>query len=108
MNVVKINDKIMGVCPYCQEKVSARVIKKHILRRDKCECPLCLKIIYVCRYPGCHNYASGGCVYDDELCPTCAKDIANSSGFIIKNTVKVATAAVAVVVATAFAKDKMK
>jgi hypothetical protein len=65
--------KPAGKCPFCNELVRAEVIEStNSLRRDKCRCPRCGETLYVCRMPGCDNYARSGLVWDDELCPTCS------------------------------------
>ncbi len=63
--------KPAGLCPFCKENVRADVIEENTLRRDKCACPSCGGTVYVCRTPGCDDYAKGGDFYDDELCPAC-------------------------------------
>lgn len=65
--------KQKGLCPFCLEEVSPEVVEENRLRRDKCLCPKCKEHIYLCRTPGCHNYAKGTEVYDHELCPACTK-----------------------------------
>jgi hypothetical protein len=55
----------------------AQVVEENILRRDKCVCPSCAETIYVCRTPGCDNYAKGGDLYDHELCPECTRAVGN-------------------------------
>lgn len=70
------NYKPVGECPFCRKMVRAYVIEENYLRRDKCNCPECHETVYVCRRPGCHNYAKGGTFWDDELCPSC------TSGFV--------------------------
>ncbi|OCG24189.1 hypothetical protein A9G45_02640 [Gilliamella sp. HK2] len=88
----KTKTKAMGNCPYCGNRVSAIVIEENILRRDKCECPSCHEVIYVCRWPGCHNYTVGGDFYDDELCPKCGKDIFDSTTSLVKVAAGIITA----------------
>ena len=62
-----------GMCPFCKEMVSPKIIEKNTFRRDKCRCtnPDCEKIIYICRGLGCQDYAKSGVIYDDELCESC-------------------------------------
>ncbi len=67
--------KHKGLCPFCAETVQPKVLEENIVRRDKCQCPDCKNIVYVCRSPGCQNYAKGGEYYDDELCPQCTSGI---------------------------------
>ena len=64
--------KSKGKCPFCEEDIRPLIIEENYLRRDKCQCPECEEIIYACRAPGCRNYAKGGVIWDDELCPSCA------------------------------------
>ena len=78
-----MSKKSKGLCPFCQEQIQAKVIEENYLRRDRCICPECQEDIYVCRSPGCNNYAKGGKYYDDELCPTCTESIAEN----LKSTV---------------------
>ena len=75
MNEQTSKYKPIGICPNCNHEVRAKISVKNNLRRDKCECPNCEATIYVCRNYGCRNYAVGGDNYDDELCPTCAKEL---------------------------------
>lgn len=63
--------KRLGECPFCRQSVRAQIVEENILRRDKCACPSCGGAVYVCRAPGCNNYAKGGDIYDDALCPGC-------------------------------------
>ncbi|WP_311418411.1 hypothetical protein [Haemophilus parahaemolyticus] len=63
--------KAKGLCPFCNEFIKASTIETNYLRRDKCKCPECKNFIYICRMPGCNNYAKGGEIWDDELCPSC-------------------------------------
>ncbi|OOF45298.1 hypothetical protein BKK51_07030 [Rodentibacter trehalosifermentans] len=76
--------KSKGVCPFCLEEVQAKIIEENTLRRDKCQCPNCNRTIFICRKPGCNNYAKGGEIYDDELCPGCTSEI---SGMILPTVV---------------------
>lgn len=72
---VKRETKHIGLCPFCEKKVSPFVVEENFIRRDVCECPECHKGILVCRTPGCQNYAKTGKYYDDELCPSCLKSL---------------------------------
>ncbi|MDF9754259.1 hypothetical protein ACVWY1_000571 [Pseudomonas sp. TE6288] len=65
-----------GQCPFCKKDMTPTVLEKNTVRRDKCACPHCEKHMYVCRAPGCRNYARGGDLYDDEFCLSCSDDIA--------------------------------
>lgn len=68
--------KSKGMCPFCNEQIEPIVIEENTIRRDKCQCPECSGIIYVCRSPGCNNYAKGG-IWDDELCPACTTEVSS-------------------------------
>ncbi|HHQ4570149.1 TPA: hypothetical protein ACSP3H_000992 [Aeromonas veronii] len=70
-----MNAKQKGKCPFCEKNVSAVVLEANTVRRDRCECPSCKESIYLCRIPGCHDYAKGTSVYDHELCPSCTDKI---------------------------------
>lgn len=72
--------KHKGLCPFCKNEVIPRIVEENYVRRDKCECPDCLETIYVCRAPGCENYAKGGSLYDDELCPSCTSGVSGGAG----------------------------
>lgn len=65
-----------GKCPFCYEKMTPEVIEENSLRRDKCKCINCQRDIYICRAPGCRDYARGGDVYDDEFCMACSDKLA--------------------------------
>ena len=93
--------KHIGKCPYCNEDVEPNVIEGNTMRRDKCQCPRteCGGILYVCRTPGCHNYAKGGDMYDDELCPECTSSLLSHSGDVVK-TVLLTAASIAVAAAS--------
>lgn len=75
-----MTSKHKGMCPFCKNEVVAIVIQENHVRRDKCECPECEKAVYVCRSPGCENYAKGGHLYDDELCPSCTSSVSGNVG----------------------------
>lgn len=78
-----VKRKSQGICPFCKEKVRPIILEENTLRRDKCQCPACNEIIYVCRIFGCQNYAKGGDIYDDELCPVCAEGIKDTIGKLV-------------------------
>lgn len=73
--------KPKGTCPFCKEQVAAIVVEENYIRRDICRCPECGESILVCRMPGCSDYAKGGELYDDELCPEHSK-IENITGAV--------------------------
>jgi len=73
-----MSDKSKGICPFCGEQVTPIVVEENILRRDQCQCPECSGIVYVCRTPGCNNYAKGGDIWDDEFCPSCTNDVSGT------------------------------
>ena len=73
-----MSGKSKGLCPFCNEQVVPYVIEENTIRRDKCQCPECSGILYVCRSPGCNNYAKGGDFWDDEFCPTCTGDVSGT------------------------------
>ncbi|MCT6876295.1 hypothetical protein [Frischella perrara] len=79
-----VKRKSKGRCPFCKKKIRPIIIEENTLRRDKCKCPACNEIIYVCRIFGCQNYAKGSESYDDECCPKCAKGIKNTIGCLSK------------------------
>lgn len=86
--------KEAGLCPFCNNEVSAVVVEENILRRDKCKCPECDKTIYLCRAPGCNNYAKGTENWDNELCPSCTE----TAGGIVKEGATIAASLVAEVI----------
>lgn len=65
-----------GRCPFCKESMTPDVLEENNLRRDKCKCTKCERFIYICRAPGCREYARGGDAYDDEFCIQCSDKIA--------------------------------
>lgn len=79
-----MSTKHSGTCPYCSNVVTPSVFVENYIRRDICECPECHEKILVCRTPGCVDYAKGGPIYDDELCPSCTASLTNHSGDILK------------------------
>ncbi|MEQ4712047.1 hypothetical protein ABN057_07070 [Providencia alcalifaciens] len=64
-----------GKCPFCNESITPLIIEKNVFRRDKCQCPNCNGIIYICRGLFCQDYAKGGEIYDDELCQPCTSKL---------------------------------
>lgn len=70
--------KSKGACPFCNEQIVPIVVEENSIRRDKCQCPECSEIVYVCRSPGCNNYTKGGEFWDDELCPSCTDGISGN------------------------------
>lgn len=95
-----MTSKHKGMCPFCKNEVVPDVIQENYLRRDKCECPECKRIIYVCRTPGCENYTKGGAIYDDELCPSCTSGLGG-------NVASLGTLAIGAVI-TALVSKKME
>lgn len=73
-----------GICGHCRQTVSPVVIEENTLRRDKCQCPDCKQDLYVCRSPGCDDYAKGGKGYDEEFCPGCTKSMAEGANDLIR------------------------
>ncbi|WP_220731368.1 hypothetical protein, partial [Salmonella enterica] len=67
--------KHKGKCPFCNSEMAPEVIEKNTIRRDKCKCTTCGEIIYKCRNIFCNDYAKGGLLYDDELCPPCGEGL---------------------------------
>ena len=89
-----MSQKPLGTCSYCKEQVQAEIIESNNLRRDRCECTNCHSTVYVCRSPGCHNFALGGEFYDHELCFACTAatiGVASTVGVVVA-TVAVAAA----------------
>ncbi|MNC43716.1 hypothetical protein D3C75_925910 [compost metagenome] len=83
--------KQKGKCPFCEETVAATVIEDNTVRRDKCQCPNCNEFIFLCRSPGCHDYAKGTQVYDHELCPSCTDTVSEGFKVIGKSVLTLAT-----------------
>lgn len=79
-----MENKHAGLCPFCGENVTPVLSKKNTIRRDVCNCPSCKKELLICRTPGCHTYAKGGKIYDDELCPNCTSSIISGGGEVLK------------------------
>lgn len=75
--------KQLGTCPFCKEMQLPIVVEENFVRRDKCQCSSCEETIYVCRSPGCDNFAKGGSVYDDELCPECTRGVVSNSAMVV-------------------------
>lgn len=67
-----------GYCPFCGTFAAPKILEENTVRRDKCQCLTCKNVIYICRTPGCNNYAKGGDVYDQELCPDCTRGLSNN------------------------------
>lgn len=93
-------DKHKGMCPFCKEVVVPSVLEENTVRRDKCLCPSCQNVIYVCRAPGCDNFARGGDIYDDELCPECLKGASSTAGTIVTTVGLAVLTAIATAVVT--------
>ena len=78
-----MDTKQKGKCPFCEQQVAAVIAERNKVRRDRCRCPSCEETIFLCRVPGCNDYAKGTSVYDHELCPSCTEKvegIAKASG----------------------------
>lgn len=71
--------KQKGRCPFCEKTVAAVITEENTVRRDTCKCPSCHESIYLCRVPGCHDYAKGTSVYDHEFCASCTEKIADAA-----------------------------
>lgn len=99
--------KQKGKCPFCLKMVAPEIVEKNTIRRDRCKCPECGEEIYLCRSPGCHDFAKGTSVYDHELCPSCTETASNTAAEVGKAVLKVAVAVgTAVAVGAATAKNK--
>lgn len=88
-------NKHAGTCPYCGETVTPVLIEENRIRRDVCKCPSCGHQLLSCRTPGCQNYAKGGAIYDDELCPSCTSSFVSGFGEVVKWGAMAAAAAIA-------------
>ena len=77
-------NKHAGECPYCKSTVTPTIFEENTVRRDLCECPECGGKLLVCRTPGCQDYAKGGDIYDDELCPSCTSSVTSGAGEVLK------------------------
>jgi hypothetical protein len=80
--------KQIGKCPFCQKQVQALVIEENTVRRDRCECPECREPLYVCRTPGCHDYAKGTATYDHEFCPDCTTKMSGAAAEVGSAAIK--------------------
>lgn len=96
--------KQKGKCPFCEKVVAPVIVEENTIRRDRCKCPECGEEIYLCRSPGCHDFAKGTSVYDHELCPSCSETVSNLASEVGKAALKVGVA-VATVVAVAAANN---
>jgi hypothetical protein len=85
-----MNMKQKGKCPFCQKQVEPQILEGNTLRRDRCKCPECGEEIYLCRSPGCHDFAKGTSVYDHEFCPECTETISSTAAEIGKAALKIA------------------
>lgn len=99
--------KHKGICPFCSEEVVPDVIQDNIFRRDVCKCPGCDGKLLLCRTPGCNDYAKGGDLYDDELCPACTGAVSSATGEIVKYAGMVAAGTAAAAVAAKAIKDDL-
>ena len=101
--------KQKGRCPFCSKTVAAEIIEENTIRRDKCRCTECGETVYLCRSPGCHDYAKGTQVYDHELCPSCTSTAADTGSGVASTVGKVvgavAIAALSAVAVAAVKKD---
>jgi hypothetical protein len=102
-----LKKKQAGTCPFCTKLVSALVVEHNTVRRDKCTCPECKQPIYVCRTPGCHDYAKGTETYDHEFCPDCTGKMAALGAEVGKTALKVG-GLIAVAAAEAAIRGKKK
>ena len=84
--------KQKGKCPFCSEMVAPEIVEENTIRRDRCKCPnpKCGEEIYLCRSPGCHDFAKGTSVYDHEFCPSCTETVSNTASEVGKAALKVA------------------
>ena len=57
--VGRMANKHSGVCPFCGDSVTPKLVEDNNIRRDVCECPSCNEKLLICRTPGCKNYAKG-------------------------------------------------
>jgi hypothetical protein len=101
--------KQKGLCPFCEQIVApVVVVEKNNIRRDRCECPSCKEAIYLCRVPGCHDFAKGTSTYDHEFCPACTDSVAEGGKTAVKAAWDVAKFAVPLILASAGAAAKKK
>ncbi len=104
-----MNAKQKGICPFCSKNVAAEIIEENTIRRDRCKCPECGETVFLCRTPGCHDFAKGTQVYDHELCPSCTGTVADAGSGVASIIGKVAGAvAIAALSAMAVAAVKEK
>lgn len=71
--------KSKGLCPFCKTEMIPDIVESNFLRRDRCRCTKCSRIIYICRTPFCNDYTKSGELYDDEFC---AKHSEGLKGFV--------------------------
>lgn len=90
--------KHLGLCPFCKGMISPVVVEQNGVRRDICKCPECEGSVLVCRSPGCDNYAKGGNLYDEELCPECTRSVTTTGGALLMT---VATTALSILTVAA-------
>jgi hypothetical protein len=100
------NEKQAGKCPFCEKTVKAEIVEENMLRRDKCKCPECEETIYLCRSPGCHDYAKGTSVYDHEFCPECTSVASAIGAEVGSATLKVVGAIASAVILAAISGKK--
>lgn len=96
-----MNTKQKGKCPFCSKTVQAQILEENTIRRDKCQCPECKEIIFVCRTLGCHDYSKGTDSYDHELCPDCTSKTADAASSTMAVVGKAAIVAVGAIAAAA-------
>lgn len=68
------------------------MVKENTFRRDKCQCPKCSAFIYLCRTPGCHDFAKGTKDYDHEFfleCTVSLNDAGREIGKVAVHAAKV-------------------
>lgn len=101
-----MNTKQKGLCPFCKNAVAAKIAEDNTLRRDKCLCPDCNEPVYLCRTPGCNDYAKGTEVYDHEFCTSCT-EILYSAGASVGGVVGAITLGALTTAFTAFVAEKI-
>lgn len=79
-----MSSKHAGECPYCNSTMTPILLEENAIRRDLCACSECGEKLLVCRTPGCQDYAKGGDLYDDELCPSCTSSVTSGAGEVLK------------------------
>lgn len=82
--------KQKGKCPFCENLVAPEIVEENTVRRDRCQCPDCKEEIYLCRSPGCHDFAKGTSVYDHELCPECTEIVSSGLATVGKAVLSLA------------------